>query len=124
MIELSLDKAKELLAEAVALKGEDYVYTTPDGMQGSEDYQPYCLYVHDDQPGCIVGHVLHAAGVSLPVLLAEETNDAEGALRNLARENTLNYEDGVSQLLQDVQGAQDKGTPWGEAVREALAELE
>lgn len=124
MIELALAKAKELLAEAVALKGEDYVYTTPDGKQGSEDWQPRCLYVHGEQPGCIVGHVLHAASVSLPVLSAEETNDAEGAVRNLAREDVLSYEDGVSRLLQDVQAAQDRGIPWGQALREALAELE
>jgi hypothetical protein len=122
VIELTVTKVKDLLAEAVALKGADYVYTTPDGKQGSVDYQPTCLYVHGSRPGCIVGHVLNKAGVSLARLREEERNDASNVLRNLRED--LAYEDGVSQLLQDAQGAQDEGVPWGEAVRQALASLD
>lgn len=122
MIELTLNKAKELLAEVVALKGEDYVYTTPDGERGSEDMQPICMYVHGDEPGCIVGHVLNKAGITLSRLREEERNDASGVLINLRSD--LAYEDGVSQLFQDVQAMQDRGTPWGRAVRDALAPAE
>lgn len=122
MIVLTVAKVKELLAEAVALKGADYVYTTPDGLQGTPEDQPVCLYVHGDQPGCIVGHALYSAGISLARLREEERNDAEGVLRNLRHD--LMYEEGVPSLLQDVQQAQDQGTPWGQAVRSAIAELE
>ncbi|MFF5471025.1 hypothetical protein [Streptomyces achromogenes] len=124
MIELTLDRVKELLNEAVAEKGADYVYTTPDGKQGTPEYQPTCLYVHGDKPGCIVGHALHRAGVSLSLLLEEEQDDASSVLRSLAQLGVLSYTDGVSQLLYEAQQRQDHGTSWGEAVQQALAELE
>jgi hypothetical protein len=124
VIQLSLARAKELLTEAVAEKGDDYVYTTPDGKQGTEEYQPVCLYVHGDRPGCIVGHALHKAGVTLAVLSYEERNDASGVLRSLRSADVLDCEDGVSQLFQDVQSLQDRGVPWGQAVQQSLAELD
>lgn len=118
-IELTLDRTKELLAEAVALKGADYVYTTPDGEQGNPDTSPICSYVHGEEPGCIVGHVLHSAGIPLAELRGEERNDASGALRGLR--GTLHYEDGVAELLMAVQQDQDSGVPWGEALTNALS---
>lgn len=120
MIELTLDKAKELLAEAVALKGEDYVYTTPEGVQGTEDGFPICLYVHGDQPGCLVGHVLAAAGAPLATLAEHENAAASDLLWALYDK----YSDDVSLLLTEAQRAQDLGRSWGESVRYALAELD
>lgn len=122
MIELGLARTKELLAEAVALKGEDYVYTTPEGDKGSEDYQPVCLYVHGDQPGCIVGHVLHAAGVPLDNLGRYEGDDATVAIRTLIDDETIASDLTVGRLLRAVQDRQDSGIPWGQAVQQALAE--
>lgn len=123
MIELTLDRTKELLAAAVAEKGADYVYTTPDGQQSSPEDLTTCLYVHGDQPGCIVGHVLHKAGVSLPLLSRSESDDAEGALGGLKADGIVAYEGRVSDLLKSVQAKQDHGVAWGTAVDEALAEL-
>jgi hypothetical protein len=122
-IELTLDRTKELLAEAVALKGADYVYTTPDGEQGNPDTQPICWYVHGEEPGCIVGHALHAAGVPLGRLREEERNDAGGVLRSLHGDSRLRFthEDGVAELLAAVQQDQDSGVPWGEALTNALS---
>ena len=121
MIQLTLERTKQLLAEAVAEKGADYVYTTPDGEQGNEDVSPNCFYVHGFQPGCIVGHVLHKAGVSLASLREEESNNASGVLSSLRPD--LPYEPGVDVLLNEAQQAQDQGVPWGEAVRLALQEV-
>lgn len=123
-IELTLDRAKELLAEAVALKGADYVYVNPDGVQASGSFPGDCHYVHGDQPGCIVGHVLHKAGVSLTLLSDQEGQNSYAVLRNLHRASQVSCEEGVEALLGEAQGAQDMAVPWGEAVRQAEEALE
>ncbi len=123
-IELTLARVKELLAEAVAEKGADYVYTTPEGEPAGPDMETPCRYVHGDKPGCVVGHVLHKAGVSLALLEGQEGTDAYGAMRNLWRDGEIEFEPPVRQLLNHVQLDQDRGTPWGEAVRRALATAE
>ncbi|MFF3363612.1 hypothetical protein [Streptomyces misionensis] len=114
MIELTLARAKELLAEAVAEKGADYVYTGPDGEQGNPDRAAECYYVHGQQPGCIVGNVLHRAGVSLADLAQYEGQAAEDPVEQLTKANVA-----AVRLLISVQELQDRGTPWGEAVRQA-----
>lgn len=121
MIELTLDKTKELLAEAVAEKGAEYVYTNPEGQTGSSLGTVKCFYVHGDQPGCLVGHVLHKAEASLTDLAGLEESAAEDVLSYLYDED---YREDVAFLLSEAQGHQDNGVPWGEAVRRALADLE
>jgi hypothetical protein len=113
MIELTLARTKELLAEAVTLKGEDYVYVNRDGEQAGHDTS--CHYVHGDQPGCIVGHVLHRAGVSLADLSNYEGQGAEDPASQLTDAGGE-----VVRLLAFAQEHQDRGVPWGEAVRQAL----
>lgn len=119
MIELTLARTKELLAEAVAEKGADFVYVNRYGRSAGPDNSTTCHYVHDDQPGCIVGNVLHRAGVSLYNLSEHEGENAESPVTALFRP-----EPGVVDLLREVQSRQDKGASWSEAVRLALAELE
>lgn len=114
-IKLTLERTKELLAEAVALKGAGYIYTHPDGWVAADGDNPAsCRYVHDDQPGCIVGHVLHAAGVSLEALSEYEGQGAQDPAYQLAGAT-----DGAARLLDFAQDHQDRGVPWGEAVRQA-----
>ncbi|MFF9268639.1 hypothetical protein [Streptomyces rochei] len=116
MITLTLDKAKELLAEAVAEKGEDFVYVNRDGRPVAGLTGADCHYVHGDQPGCIVGHVLHKAGVSLADLSEYEGQGAEDPALDLAGAT-----DDACRLLSYAQENQDRGIPWGESVRLALA---
>lgn len=120
MIELTLARTKELLAEAVAEKGEDFVYTNRDGHEVDSDGVTPCHYVHDDKPGCIVGNVLHKAGVPLDELSRFEGQDAQEVTRSVC---TVEEGD-VIRLLSGVQDRQDRGTAWGEAVSLALDKLE
>jgi len=108
---LTYDRALELLREVIAEKGEDFVYE-PIG----EDET--CLYVHDDQPSCIVGHVLVRAGVSLPELVAVETCTPRDVTRAPA---FLTWADErARRLLTRVQDGQDNSKPWGLALDIAL----
>lgn len=116
MIELSLVMTKELLAEAVAEKGADFVYVNKYGQQADQSGDVTCQYVHGDQPGCIVGNVLHRAGVPLDELGQYETHSVDDLGQRL-----FTAEARVKLLLNHIQGHQDVGVPWGEAVRLALA---
>lgn len=131
MIELTMERTKALLAEAVAERGADYVYTTPDGQQVTQDSGIQCLYVHhrnaegelpEPVPGCIAGYVLHKAGVPLEALQYRENEPADRALVQLETDEVLHPLAGVRRLLVRVQRRQDNGASWGAAVAAALAE--
>ena len=109
---LSYDDTLGLLREVIAEKGEDYVYDSP------IEPRSRCLYVHDGQPGCIVGHVLHRAGVSVEGLAGVEDwtpldHEVVPQFCGWAAEPAL-------ELLAAVQVEQDAGATWGEALRRAL----
>lgn len=132
MITLTLERTKELLAEAVAERGEAYVYTLPGGAQPTLNGGESCFYVHtpdmdasitESVPGCIAGYVLHKAGVPLEALRGCEASPADAVVSFLVAERELAASADVAYLLRDVQYKQDRGRPWGEAVREALASL-
>lgn len=129
MIELTMERTKELLAEAVAERGWDYVYVTPDGVQLTPDSGINCFYVHhrnaegplpEPVAGCIAGLVLHKAGVSLETLAKHESEPADVALGYLMEEAVVHAEGGVPALLRNVQRRQDNGHPWGQAVANSL----
>ena len=112
---LTMKLANELLDKAIAERGADYVYNPPEEMAS----QGQCYYVHGDQPGCIVGHVLNLFGVSLETLSTVEGNDAFYAIRKLLPSTS----EVVREFLTDIQHNQDNGMRWGEAVNEARAEF-
>lgn len=116
MINLEYDAAVKLAQEQIALKGEGYVYKQHRG----EDGVGTCFYVHNNQPDCIVGHILHAAGVGLDVLSVQEGSGAWTLLRRLKDGGILEYDDRVSRLLASLQGEQDNGSTWGESLDWAL----
>ena len=110
-IELSAERALQIMREVVAEYGEDHVYTTPDGTPA--DGMSSCFYVHDDQPGCIAGHVFHRAGISLQTLRDAESSGANGVAHKLG----IPAETGAT--LYQAQLTQDDGGTWGEALAEA-----
>lgn len=114
MIDLTFARTVELLREAIEERGENYVYKSP--TQGSS-----CLYVHHNgqggsTAGCIVGWVLHKAGVPLEALTRCENHPAVAVLEALESEGEgLRYEREAGVLLRRVQQWQDAGEPWGTA---------
>jgi hypothetical protein len=131
MLHLDLATAKRLVNEAVAEKGEDYVYPFNACVYAVEADTMYG-YVDDDGsfqgdavtteacPACIVGVALHKGGVPLEWLLANAYN---GAAPDILRYGNacglLTFDKGVAEWLRIVQGEQDSGTTWGRAVEMA-----
>lgn len=117
MKHLTYELAKELVQEAIAERGEDFVYTPP---MGADD----CKYVHDDEPGCIVGHVL-ISGLGLPstLLSACEGTDASHVLRVARQDALITADADAESYLCDLQSLQDSGDSWGKADSLARASM-
>lgn len=120
--QLSRARAEELLREAVAERGADYIYSKSEGSDG-----PFssCLYVHKDaagnpRPGCGVGVVLHKAGVTLGSLAEEEGLSAMQVLGSMRVKGILDADPFATELLLVFQGWQDTGWPWGQALTLSL----
>lgn len=109
---LTFGDALQLLNEVIDEFGEDYVY-------GSEDDLVHCFYLHGDDPGCGVGHVLVRAGVPLDVLRAADEADCSQVLE--VAEFRRFADDDALQLLADFQAEQDARSTWGKALAVALA---
>lgn len=130
MLYLDLKKAQDLVAEAVAEKGEGYVYE-------KEGYS--CLYVHgidsvwnpeteeyeksfdDATPGCIVGNALKRGGVPIEALGTGMHNDSDvsSLLNFLQKKEFVTFSDTAKSYLYNVQSSQDLGVPWGIAAEAA-----
>jgi len=126
---LTVARALELLDQAVAERGADFVY--PEDWKvvvprdGAKD-TPMCVYVHDGQPRCIVGQVLVKHGLKPAKLAFYEGHGVTSVLKALGDSGVLSFEHGVLTLLRTAQDLQDDGCSWGGAVakaREALYDL-
>lgn len=104
------------MRDAVAERGEDFVYPTPD-----EDPAWYdggaCVYaLEDGTPACIVGLAIAKSGIGQ----VPERGAASEASIVLVRM-------GVSTEVRDsadrAQSAQDQGDPWGEVLARFIREL-
>lgn len=98
---------------ALAAERPDYVYKAPAHMTGFK-----CFYVHTDSsgeptgPGCIVGAALHRLGVPLEVLAEHEGGPARDVIASL----TYGASWGLMHRVGCVQGLQDTGHCWADAV--------
>lgn len=117
MIELTFEKTVQLLREAVAERGEDFVYEPDDVEEG-------CTYVHrgdDDSlcPGCLVGDVLIRAGVPAETFIDLDINKETGAwlaLEKLKAAGLIDYDRATEVTLHRAQLEQDEKQTWGDAM--------
>lgn len=121
-IEIDRDRAVELLREAVAARGAEYVYSKPVDM--IECHGEPCLYVHREPngiatPGCGVGDALHRAGVPLLALAEYEGENAGAACQGLNADGTTASTPDAIQVLKDFQSWQDAGWSWGQSLAKA-----
>jgi hypothetical protein len=110
VIELTYDMTLRYVADSINEKDLDYIYPRPDG-EG-------CYYVHSVNhemvAGCLVGHVLHRAGVTLGELHLRE-GAVSDLIKSLKASEILTMDEKSRQYLIILQAIQDGGTPWGKA---------
>lgn len=121
-IMLTLENVIPALQDAVDSKPNGYIYINPDGEQARYIGGVACSYVDEckNEPSCIVGHALHALGVSLITLHENEGTPAHFLLDTLEEEGIAVATSDVVNLLKRVQGEQDLGTSWVDAVTYGL----
>lgn len=103
---------------AVVADRPDYKYEAPaNGGTGLDD-SPICYYVHDAEPGCLIGHVLNALGVPLDALGTVESRSASYAARKFLE--ITDRPVGTRAFLDMAQSYQDRGATWGQAFKLAV----
>jgi len=111
---LTNEVVSDLLDEALALRGERYVYPREDGLT--------CTYVRDGKPSCLVGVVLSLAGLPLDELVKADkaaygtSEQADKLLVDLDLRGKIRMTHDVMRALSHAQMMQDGGETWGEAV--------
>ncbi|RPJ30106.1 MAG: hypothetical protein EHM35_12895 [Planctomycetaceae bacterium] len=111
----------DALHAAVAERGADYVYQSPDVISGT----CYNWHEKEDKPGCIVGWVLHHLGATKEQMAGGGgPRYAVGAYSTLdiLKDQGWSFDefDRIGALLNEVQRQQDALKPWGEAVQKGL----
>jgi hypothetical protein len=110
----------------VVEENPDYTYRAPADLKDEWENKPAvlagkavapdCFYVHGDEPGCIVGHVMNRLGIPLDELREWEGKGIGSTVPNVGDLVSPNAE----WALTEAQQVQDAGDPW----REALAAAE
>lgn len=138
---ITVDSAVRALKDAVAEKGEQFVYEKEEGLA-------YCAYIHgvgieydsdnyaeeptltsESTPGCMVGNALVRLGVPMEEFLPfNDSDDANGALQHLRHRGVIRFEDYNAELdikiaYTKAQSLQDQKYPWGEALQGGLDTL-
>ena len=114
-IELTLEKAIELIRECVRERGENYVYSNP--TRSGANCENWHTTATVDEPGCIIGLAMFKfVG---PAVKNYPVGRSTILLDKLEIQATLD----VLHFLGAVQDAQDDRMTWSEAFREGLLAL-
>lgn len=110
-IRLGLSRVRELAQLAVLERGAEFVYQRPE-----IDGQPTCAYFDNfGKPSCLVGMILFRCGIE-PL---HYTTLNSVWVFDLQDEGVIEADPDAIAYLDDLQSAQDKNVPWGEAVENA-----
>lgn len=105
--EMTTDEALALLREIVSERPDGYRYEKP-GQR--------CVYLHDGEPSCLIGHFFARLGVSTETLAALDADLDGDGLDAGAAAMQLGFSTPVADLLNNVQARQDQKYTWTEAV--------
>ena len=93
-------------------------------VDGHEDYVDHTTaYFVDEQPECIIGHVMAAYGYDEDWFRVRDGSFTM-PFRRLVAEFGLPFSRKAEAILTAAQEAQDAGESWGRAYQEALAEMD
>lgn len=96
----------------LAAEKPDFVYERPGNYHDGKG----CVYVHDGQPSCIVGHAMWRAGL-IDDSFENMNYNHHGFGGHIPGMKTLTGRE--VQWLEEVQGNQDCGETWSDAVLNA-----
>lgn len=125
-VELTLENVIKAAEQAVAEKGEDFVYITPDGQSGNSEWSAPCKYIHGTNedgsqiPGCIVGNIFIRMGYTIPEWFDSDGGRPASDLYLYLAEGK-EWSQKISAFLGRMQNAQDHGRPWGFALERGKA---
>lgn len=112
---LTAKAALGLLADVVLEHGTDTIYK-----KVKEGDAESCVYVLNEAPSCLVGHVLSRFGIPLDFMgsLMRNTLAASSLCYKINNEAkiALTISDDAAIVLGDAQDAQDSGQTWGTAL--------
>lgn len=116
--ELTHEQIQAIMEDLVEQYGPDFVYERRSDIHGT----PQCWYtsVRDDdsvEPSCLVGQVLHRAGVGLIYLREREGCSASSVLDELQTDALLLTSTRTVTALAMAQKVQDNGGTWGAALQ-------
>lgn len=104
------------LADVVASKPEDYVYISTAQLHANSG----CLYWHSvqEEPGCLIGQLMHRLGVPREVLMACDSDNQVGS--SIIKQADFKLKglfapDAVA-ILQHIQSQQDDYKTWRQAL--------
>jgi hypothetical protein len=117
---LDLETVIRLADEAIAEKGEDFIYVDEDGRTPGLNFPAVnCQYIHDKEgdktPGCIAGHIMVAFGIDPDDIIPHENDDSNNLLWQLDQRGLIDYTREADEYLYLLQCRQDNGKTWGEA---------
>lgn len=103
-----------MAAAEIAVEGEDFIYKYDDRAiysDGSVGDAACSYYEADGTPSCLVGRILHNAGLINPV-----TFNREGASAGQVVDSLGGFTPEARAVLNRLQAWQDEGKTWGEAL--------
>lgn len=128
-IKLSLEEARSLAHQVVEEAGEDFVYHdryevewTGEGELQDDVHGSKCRYEFQGQACCLVGRVLHRAGVTIEELKAMDRDPLTG-FDYVKLPDRLDLDPDARNFLNEVQVGQDNGLTWGKSLQSAEYDL-
>lgn len=117
---LDVKEVSALLEDIVASKPEGYMYARHDK---TIEY-PACTYFWDNEPDCIIGHLLARTGFTAVSIGYGYINEVcrKSEVPEVYRKDIADrFTDAAVDFMQTVQSAQDSGHTWREALDYARA---
>lgn len=123
---ITLHEFDEALHAAVAERGERFIYPEEWRYDDGDTNEPgQCMYVHHDEPACLLGLALHKCGVPLFELECHEGMNAsqtcafaglQGFTVWQAIGHPHSFDDPLARALDLTQEKQDEGEVWAAAL--------
>ena len=105
----TIHEVDKILEEIVVGAGDSFFYERPDGRLS-------CLYTVNGSPSCIVGHLLHHLGYTVPENSSHNSRRFMALPPEVWEEAGFGFDGSAALHIDLVQRFQDCGEPWSGAL--------